>query len=317
MKIVFMGTPDFAVPCLTALLEAGHTVSAVFTQPDKPKNRGQKLLPPPVKKCAEENGIPVFQPLSLRKGEDAENALSELRRLSPDCIVVAAYGQILPSAILTLPKHGCINVHASLLPKYRGAAPIQRCVIDGEKTTGVTIQQMAEGLDTGDMILWEEIAIPETMTASELHDRLSALGASLLLRALEQLENGTAERTPQDDALSCYASMISKEMCRIDFGKPMAEVYNFIRGMSASPCAFTTLGGKRLKVYFAEKTEERSDLPAGTAADERLSVVCGDGHVLRLTDLQYEGAKRMKAEDFLRGRKVEKGTVFGAEQTCN
>lgn len=311
MNIVFMGTPDFAVPCLTALIEAGHTVSAVFTQPDKPKNRGQKLLPPPVKKCAEENAIPVFQPLSLRKGEDAESSFAALWRLSPDCIVVAAYGQILPKTILDLPKYGCINVHASLLPKYRGAAPIQHCIVNGERATGVTIMHMAEGLDTGDMILWEETPITETMTASELHDRLSALGASLLLRAIEKIENGTAERIPQKDADSCYASMISKEMCRIDFTKPMAEVYNFIRGMSASPCAFTVLGGKRLKVYFAEKTEERSELPAGTAADDRLSVACGDGRVIRLTDLQYEGAKRMKAEDFLRGRKVEKGTVLG------
>lgn len=315
MNIVFMGTPDFAVPSLDALIGAGHTVSAVFTQPDKPKNRGQKLLPPPVKKRAEENGIPVFQPLSLRKGEDAEASLAALRRLSPECIVVAAYGQILPKAILDLPRYGCINVHASLLPKYRGAAPIQHCIVNGEKTTGVTIMRMAEGLDTGDRILWEEVAIPETMTASELHDRLSAVGASILLRALEKLENGTAERFPQKDGDSCYASMISKEMCRIDFTKPAAEVYNFIRGMSASPCAFTTLGGKRLKVYFAEKTDESAALAPGTAADGRLSVVCGDGRLLRLTDLQYEGAKRMKAEDFLRGRRVEAGTVFGAEQS--
>ncbi|MCM1333951.1 MAG: methionyl-tRNA formyltransferase [Bacteroides sp.] len=311
MNIVFMGTPDFAVPSLDALIAAGHTVSAVFTQPDKPKNRGQKLLPPPVKKRAEESGIAVYQPLSLRKGEDAERSLETLRRLSPDAIVVAAYGQILPKAILDLPRYGCINVHASLLPKYRGAAPIQHCIINGETTTGVTIMYMAEGLDTGDMILWEEVAIPETMTASALHDRLSAVGASLLLRALDRLADGTAERLPQGDENSCYASMLSKEMCRIDFTKPAAEVYNFIRGMSASPCAFTTLGGKRLKVYFAEKTGERADLPPGTAADDRLSVACGDGETLRLVDLQYEGAKRMGAEDFLRGRRVEKGTILG------
>lgn len=311
MNVVFMGTPDFAVPCLSALLEAGHTVSAVFTQPDKPKNRGQKLLPPPVKRCAEENGIPVFQPLSLRKGEDAEAALAELERRAPDCIIVAAYGQILPKSVLDLPKYGCINVHASLLPKYRGAAPIQHCIINGEEVSGVTIMHMAEGLDTGDMILKEEIPIPETMTASALHDRLSALGASLLLRALEKIESGTAERVSQNNADSCYASMISKEMCRIDFTKPMTEVYNFIRGMSASPCAFTSLGGKRLKVYFAEKTAERSDLLPGTAADDSLGIVCGGGGILRLADLQYEGAKRMKAADFLRGRRVEKGTRLG------
>ncbi len=311
MNLVFMGTPDFAVPCLEALFEAGHTVRGVFTQPDKPKNRGQKMQASPVKECALRHEVPVFQPLSLRRGEDARRSLEELERLAPDCIAVAAYGQILPKEVLELPKYGCVNVHASLLPKYRGAAPIQRCIIDGEKKSGVTIMHMAEGLDTGDMILREETEITETMTASELHDRLSAVGARLLIQALAQLENGTAKRIAQDSSKACYASMISKEMCRIDFHKPAETVYNFIRGMSASPCAFTTLGGKRLKVYFAEKTGESSALPVGTAADGQLSVVCGDGKLLRLTDVQYEGAKRMPAGDFLRGRKVEKGTVFG------
>ncbi len=311
MNIVFMGTPDFAVPCLKALVSAGHTVSGVFTQPDKPKNRGQKLAFSPVKECAVELGIPVYQPLSLRKGDDAQTSLDTLRELNTDCIVVAAYGQILPKAILDLPKYGCINVHASLLPRYRGAAPIQHCIIDGEKKTGITIMYMAEGLDTGDMILKEEVEIGERMTASELHDKFCEISGPLLLRALKMLEDGTAQREKQTDENTCYASMISKEMCRIDFHKPAEAVYNFIRGMSASPCAFTTLGGKRMKVYFAEKTDIKTDLPAGTATDDKLAVACGDGGAVRIADLQLEGGKRMSADDFLRGREVKKGTFFG------
>ena len=311
MNIVFMGTPDFAVPCLEELIKSGHNVTGVFTQPDKPKNRGQKMQFSPVKECAVKYDIPVFQPLSLRKGEDGEKSLEILKEHNPDCIVVAAYGQILPKAVLDLPKYGCINVHASLLPKYRGAAPIQHCIIDGEKKTGITIMYMAEGLDTGDMIISEEVEIHERMTASELHDRFTEISGPLLLKALEQLENGTAVRTPQTDENTCYASMISKEMCRIDFTKSSEEVYNFIRGMSASPCAFTTLGGKRLKVYFAEKTGIKTDAEAGTTADDGLSVACGDGYAVKLSDIQLEGSKRMNISDFLRGRKVEKGVKLG------
>lgn len=311
MNIVFMGTPDFAVPCLEELINSKHNVTAVFTQPDKPKNRGQKMQFSPVKECAVKYDIPVCQPLSLRKGEDAEKSLEILKEFNPDCIVVAAYGQILPKSVLELPKYGCINVHASLLPRYRGAAPIQHCIIDGEKKTGITIMYMAEGLDTGDMIISDEVEIDERMTASILHDKLSAMGGGLLLKALEQLENGTANRTPQTDENTCYASMISKEMCKIDFSKPMEEVYNFIRGMSESPCAYTMLGDKRLKVYFAEKTEIKTAEEAGTAVDNELTIACGDGYAVKLTDLRYEGSKRMNVSDFLRGRKVEKGTRLG------
>ena len=310
MNIVFMGTPDFAVPCLESIINAGHNVTGVFTQPDKPKNRGHKMTPPPVKETALKYDIPVFQPLSLRKGDDAENSLNTLKELNPDCIVVVAYGQILPKSVLELPKYGCINVHASLLPRYRGAAPIQHCIVDGEKETGVTTMYMGEGLDTGDMILVDKIEIGERMTASELHDRLSEMGASLIVKTLEEVENGTAPRTPQTDENTCYASMLTKEMCRIDFTKPCEELYNLIRGMSSSPCAFTMLGDKRLKVYFAEKTGIKTDAPAGTAADDELGISCG-GEILRLTDIQLEGGKRMSSKDFLRGRKVEKGTVFG------
>ena len=315
MKIVFMGTPDFAVPCLDALIKAGHDVAAVYTQPDKPKNRGHKMMFTPVKECALKYDIPVYLPLSLRKGrsDDAEEAVNALRDIAPDCIVVVAYGQILPKEVLDIPKYGCVNVHASLLPAYRGAAPIQHCIIDGEKESGVTTMYMAEGLDTGDMILVDKIPIGERMTASELHDALSEMGAALIVKTLAEIEAGTAQRVPQTDENTCYASMISKEMCRIDFSKSINDVYNFIRGMSASPCAFTTLGGKRFKVYFAEKTDIKTDLPAGTAADDRLGISCG-GYVLRLTDVQAEGGKRMSADDFLRGKKVPAGTVFGGSE---
>ena len=312
MKLVFMGTPDFAVPCLEALVSAGHDVAAVFTQPDKPKNRGHKLSFTPVKEKAVELGIPVYQPVSLRrsKSEDAGEAIDALKELAPECIVVVAYGQILPKEILELPAYGCVNVHASLLPMNRGAAPIQHCIINGEKQSGVTTMYMAEGLDTGDMIFSEAVEIDERMTASVLHDRLSRLGAALIVKTLEAIEKGTAPRIPQGDGETCYASMITKEMCRIDFTKSADKVYDMIRGLSEAPCAFTTLGGKRLKVYFAEKTGEKSALPDGTAADDRLGVVCG-GEVLRLTDIAPEGSRRMSADEYLRGKKVSVGTRFG------
>ncbi len=312
MKIVFMGTPDFAVPCLESLIKAGHDIAAVFTQPDKPKNRGHKVMFTPVKECAVKHDIPVYQPQSLRrnKSEDAAGAVDTLESIAPDCIVVVAYGQILPKEVLDIPKYGCINVHASLLPRYRGAAPIQHCIINGEKESGVTTMYMAEGLDTGDMILTDKTAIDERMTASELHDRLSEMGARLIVETLEKVADGTAPRIPQTDENTCYASMITKEMCRIDFSEPINKVYDLIRGMSSSPCAFTTLSDKRFKVYFAEKTDIKTDVPAGTAADDRLGVSCG-GYILRLTDVQAEGSRRMTSEEYLRGKKVPAGTVFG------
>ena len=305
-----MGTPDFSVPCLDALVKAGHEIAAVFTQPDKPKNRGHKLQMPPVKEYAVEKGIPVYQPLSLRKGEDAETALAALRQIAPDCIVVVAYGQILPKSVLEMPKHGCINVHASLLPRYRGAAPIQRCIMNGETETGITTMYMAEGLDTGDMILKERVAIAPDMTVSQLHDELSSLGAKLIVQTLEMLEQGTAPRTPQTDDNTCYASMISKDDCRIDFTKSADTIYDQIRGLSTSPCAFTFLEGKRLKVYFAKKIQLTVTAPAGTVIEgEGFCVACGTG-ALRLTDIQPEGGKRMTDSDFLRGRKIPVGTVL-------
>lgn len=311
MKIVFMGTPEFSVRCLDALVRAGHDVAAVFTQPDKPKNRGHKLTMPPVKEYAAEKIIPVYQPLSLRKGEDAESSLETLKALAPDCIVVVAYGQILPKTVLELPKYGCVNVHASLLPRYRGAAPIQRVIMDGEAQTGVTTMYMAEGLDTGDMIMSGKIAVGEKMTASELHDALSAMGAELIVKTLGALEDGTAVRTPQTDDNTCYAKMITKDDCHIDFAKPAGTVYNQIRGLSSSPCAYAMLGDKRLKVYFAELCGDITDKAAGTVINtEDFTVACGGGTALRLTDIQPEGGKRMNVGEFLRGRKLEEGTVL-------
>ena len=304
-----MGTPDFAVPCLQALIDNGENVQAVFTQPDKPKGRGYKMLPPPVKSLALTYNIPVYQPLSLKKGEDAENALNILKDLSPDLIIVVAYGKILPKEILELPKYYCINVHASLLPRYRGAAPIQWCVLNGEKETGVTTMLMAEGLDTGDMLLKESVAIGDDETASELHDRLSAVGAELLIKTISAVKAGTITREKQDDSLSNYASMITKDMCPIDFSLPAQQVHNKIRGLSASPCAVTMLNGKRLKIFKSTMSDKKKyDLAAGTVVNEKdFTVVCGDGYTVTFTEVQSEGGKRMKVSDFLRGNHIEKG----------
>ncbi len=309
MNIVFMGTPDFAVPCLQALIDNGENVQAVFTQPDKPKGRGYKMLPPPVKSLALTYNIPVYQPLSLKKGEDAENALNILKDLSPDLIIVVAYGKILPKEILELPKYYCINVHASLLPRYRGAAPIQWCVLNGEKETGVTTMLMAEGLDTGDMLLKESVAIGDDETASELHDRLSAVGAELLIKTISAVKVGTITREKQENSLSNYASMITKDMCPIDFSLPAQQIHNKIRGLSASPCAVTMLNGKRLKIFKSTMSDKKKyDLAAGTVVNEKdFTVVCGDGYTVTFTEVQSEGGKRMKVSDFLRGNHIEKG----------
>lgn len=311
MNIVFMGTPDFAVPCLDDLIKSGENVMAVFTQPDKPKGRGYKLTPPPVKELALQHDIPVYQPVSLKKGEDAEAAVGTLRELSPDLIIVVAYGKILPKVILDIPKY-CINVHASLLPKYRGAGPIQWSVLKGEKVTGVTTMLMEEGLDTGDMLLSESTPIGENETASELHDRLSELGAKVLLKTLEAVKSNTLTQTKQDDSLSCYAPMLTKDMCPIDFSKPAQEVHNHIRGFSAFPCAVTTLDGKRLKVYRSELVQGNyKDTECGKIVNAKdFTVVCGDGNCVRFNEIQAEGGKRMSTADYLRGKPIEEGTIL-------
>lgn len=309
MKIVFMGTPEFAVPCLRTLVEIGRKPSAVFTQPDKPKGRGYKLIPTPVKAAAEEYGIPVYQPLSLRKGEDAEESLKILNDIAPDLIVVTAYGQILPKEILELPKYGCINIHASLLPAYRGAAPINWCILNGEKVTGVTSMLMDVGLDTGDMLIKKSTEIGENETYTELYGRLSEMGGEVLAETISALENGSLPSEKQDDSLSSYSPMIQKEMSRLDFTKSAAEIHNIIRGVTG----FTSLGGKRLKVFKSKISDyiapEAKDGEIIKSAD--FSVKCGDGRAVTFTEVQLEGSKRMKTEDFLRGKKLENGTVLG------
>lgn len=309
MNIVFMGTPEFAVPCLDALVKNGEKVSAVFTQPDKPKGRGMKLLPTPVKEAALGYGIPVYQPQSLKKGEDAERSLKILKEISPDLIVVVAYGKLLPVSILELPKYFCINVHASLLPRYRGAAPIQRVILNGEKKTGVTTMLMAEGLDTGDMLLSAETQIGENETAAELTKRLSKMGADLLIDTVKNIDSITP--VPQDDSRSNYAAMITKDLCPIDFSMSAREIHNRIRGLSDSPCAKAVYRGKILKIYASEMTGEKTSASPGTIVNEKnFTVACGDGNTVTFTQIQAEGGKRMKTADYLRGKPAERGEIL-------
>lgn len=303
MRIVFMGTPDFAVPSLQALIDAGHDVCAVYTQPDKPQGRKQILTAPPVKTLALEHDIPVFQPNTL-KNEDEQ---ARLRELAPEVIIVVAYGKLLPKAVLDIPPHGCINVHGSLLPRWRGAAPIQWAVIAGDEMAGVTTMQMAEGLDTGDMLLTYETKVGEKETAGELFDRLAQSGAELLTQTLVKLDEITPR--PQDDAQSCYAHMLDKQMAVIDWNKSAHEIDCLIRGLNPWPIALTTLSGERLKVFAAEKANGRGEPGTVLEADPKkgLTVACGEG-ALGLTEIQLVGGKRMKATDFLRGHAIEVGT---------
>ena len=303
MRIVFMGTPDFAVPSLQALIDAGHDVCAVYTQPDKPQGRKQILTAPPVKTLALEHDIPVFQPNTL-KNEDEQ---ARLRELAPEVIIVVAYGKLLPKAVLDIPPHGCINVHGSLLPRWRGAAPIQWAVIAGDEMAGVTTMQMAEGLDTGDMLLTYETKVGEKETAGELFDRLAQSGAELLTETLVKL-NDIIPRS-QDDAQSCYAHMLDKQMAVIDWSKSAHEIDCLIRGLNPWPIALTTLSGERLKVFAAEKANGRGEPGTVLEADPKkgLTVACGEG-ALGLTEIQLVGGKRMKATDFLRGHAIEVGT---------
>lgn len=308
MRIVFMGTPDFAVPSLQALIDAGHDVCAVYTQPDKPQGRKQILTAPPVKTLALEHDIPVFQPNTL-KNEDEQ---ARLRELAPEVIIVVAYGKLLPKAVLDIPPHGCINVHGSLLPRWRGAAPIQWAVIAGDEMAGVTTMQMAEGLDTGDMLLTYETKVGEKETAGELFDRLAQSGAELLIQTLVKLDEITPR--PQDDAQSCYAHMLDKQMAVIDWSKSAHEIDCLIRGLNPWPIALTTLSGERLKVFAAEKAAGNGEPGTVLEADPKkgLTVACGEG-ALKLTEIQLVGGKRMKATDFLRGHAIEVGTKLGDE----
>ena len=297
-----MGTPDFAVPALEKLAQSpDYTVAAVFTQPDKPKGRKMVMTPPDVKVCAEKLGIPVFQPSSMR----SEEAYNSLKELNPDVIVVAAYGQILPKAVLDLPKFGCVNIHGSLLPKYRGAAPIQQSVLDGEKITGVTTMLMDVGLDTGDILLKAETEIGENETAGELFDRLAVLGGELIVETLDKLEKGEIIPQKQDDSLATHTSKITKELCPIDFNKSAFEVHNKVRGLNPWPVAVTEIAGKTVKVYSSRVSDMSG--AAGTILSLKPFVVaCGDKSV-ELIEIQPQGKKRMTAQAFLAGHKLNIG----------
>ncbi len=310
MRVLFMGTPDFAVPTLRALVESEHEVIGVLSQPDKPKGRGYHLIPTPVKAYALEQNIPVYQPATLRNEEFAEL----LRSLDPDLIVVVAYGKILPPNVLEYPKYGCVNVHGSLLPEYRGAAPMQRAIIDGKTVTGITTMLMADGIDTGDMLLKAQVEIGENDNFEVIHDRMAEVGANLLIETVEKLEAGTVTPIPQDHGKATHAAKIEKSDCLLDFSRPAAELHNLIRGLSPVPLSFThTPDGKLLKiaesrVFDAEKTPKC--LP-GTVieAGEDIKVACGRG-ILSLLTVLPEGKGKMKAADFVRGRKIAEGDLL-------
>lgn len=309
MKILFMGTPDFALFSLKAIASSAHEIVGVVTQPDKPKGRGYTLTPPPVKVFALEKGIPVYQPATLRDESFAEL----LSSLAPDVIVVVAYGKILPKNVLEFPKFGCVNVHGSLLPEYRGAAPMQRAIIDGKKQTGITTMYMAEGLDTGDMLLKDTVDIEENDNFEDIHDKLGECGARLIIKTLDALENGSAQRTPQDEALATYAAKITKETCSIDFSADAQSVHDLIRGLSPIPLSFThTPDGRLLKIISARLTH--SDGTYGRCGevislDNGITVACGKGAVT-LTRVIPEGKSRMDASDFIRGRKIAVGDIL-------
>lgn len=303
MKILFMGTPMFAVPPLEALVAAGHQVVGAFSQPDKPKNRGMKLQPTPVKVCAQVHNIPVFQPEKLRDG----TALETIRQLDPELIVVAAYGRILPQEILDYPKLGCINVHSSLLPKYRGAAPINWAILNGEKETGVTIMHMAPALDAGDIIAQRATPIDPDETAEVLYDRLARLGADLLVETLPRLADGTAPRIPQAEDQATLAPMLSRALSPMDFTRPARALHDQVRGLLPWPAAVMDLNGVQCKVFAASVLEETTGKAPGSViqADKKgLKLACGGGTVLGIDVLQAAGGKRMAAADYLRGHPV-------------
>jgi len=304
IRTVFMGTPDFALPTLEGLIESGVDLRAVYTQPDRPKGRGNQMAPPPVKILAQRLGIPVRQPLKLRDPA----VVAELKELSPDLIVVVAYGQILPGSVLEIPRYGCINVHASLLPRYRGAAPINKAVADGEEVTGVTTMLMDAGLDTGDMLIRHSTPIGFEETAGELYDRLALLGREAMEETLARLCSGTLEPEPQDDAISCYAPMLKKEDGRIDWNKSAGEIHNLVRGLDPWPGAYTYLGEELLKV--ARTLPESGEGEPGTVLSvgpEGVRIACGEG-ILRVRELQLPGKRRLPAADFIRGRALPPGT---------
>mgnify|MGYP000654095619 CR=1 FL=1 len=326
MRIIFMGTPDFSVPTLEALVASGHEVVAVVTQPDKPKGRGKEIHMSPVKECALQHNIPVYQPVRARD----EAFVEEMRALNPDAMVVIAFGQILPKSLLDLPKYGCVNIHASLLPKYRGAAPIQWAVINGEKESGVTIMQMDEGLDTGDMIQKTEVEITPDETGESLHDKLAAAGAALCVETLKAVETHTATFEKQGESPTAYARMLDKKLGNIDWSRSAVEIERLVRGLNSWPSAYTHWDGKVMKIWKAkaepgagvqaggtetEKFQGESQTVAGTVVaveKDSFTVQTGEGR-LKVLQLQIPGKKRMDADAFLRGYSLKPGTVFTTE----
>lgn len=309
MKILFMGTPDFAAAILERLSKTGHEITAAVSQPDKPRGRGHKLMPTEVKKKAMELNIPVYQPETMKN----EAFLPELNKLKPDMIIVAAYGKLLPPYIIDYPKYGCINVHASLLPKYRGAAPIQWSIINGEEKTGVSIMRMDYGLDTGDVISMEETPIGEYETSEQLFDRLAVIGAQLLVRTMDKIFDGSASYTKQNHDEQTYAPMISRKTAVIDWYASARAISKLICGMNSYPLAQTTYKGKGLKIADAEVTSDGSGRPGeiiGLVKNKGLLVACGEG-ALYLKNVQFEGSKRMYVEDYARGHAIEPGVILG------
>ena len=308
MKVIFMGTPDFSVGTLEAIIEAGHEVCLVVTQPDKPKGRGEAMQYTPVKECALKHGIEVFQPIKIREIENIEY----LRKYNADIIIVVAFGQILTKSILDMPKYGCINVHASLLPKYRGASPIQWTVINGDEITGVTTMRMDEGIDTGDMIAKQTFRVAEDETGGSLFEKLASTGAELCVKTMEMLENGTAEFTPQNNEEATHTSMIRKELGVIDWSKSAVEIERLIRGLNPWPSAYTKLDGKTFKIWKAKVVEGKDEVHPGCIfhiGKNEMYVQTGDG-ALSLLEVQLEGKKRMDVGSFLRGYEVEEGSFF-------
>lgn len=310
MKILFMGTPDFAVSSLSALYESGKYELTVITQPDKPKGRGYTLTPPEVKVYAEKHGLDVYQPTTLK--DEAFSAL--LERLAPDMIVVAAYGKILPKSVIDYPKYGCINVHGSLLPEYRGAAPIQRAIIDGKNETGITVMYMNEGLDTGDMLEKAVVPIDENDNFETLFDKMAEKGAELLLDTIPELVSGTVVPEKQDDALATYAKKIEKSDCLIDFSLPAKQVHDRIRGLSPFPLASISFNGAVIKLVASRLSSVFSDNAPGTvvSADGKITVVCGDGLCIDIIEVLPAGKKRMNSADYLRGNKMKVGDVLAS-----
>ncbi len=307
MDVVFLGTPDFAVPVLKALIERNNVI-AVISQPDRPKGRGKKLQPTPVKIVAEENNIPVYQPEKIKD----EEFTSFLETIKADVFVTVAYGQILSERILNIPRYGCINVHGSLLPEYRGAAPIQQSILDGKTKTGVTIMYMEKGLDTGDMILKKEIEITPDDTYGTLHDKMAPVGAAALIEALDMIEKGTVRAEKQDDSISTYAHMIKKEMGRIDWTRSSEVIRNQIRGFNPVPGAYTTLNDQVLKIYGADITDAEEGRPGEIIAVDKkkgFTVRTGDSALL-IKEIQAKGGKKMNTADYMRGHSIEKGNIL-------